>query len=241
MADLIQVISDELVEHWVKIVTAALFMLAGWFWGRRKERKQWERREFLDRLNISLNMIDENKLKIRTLLEKKSLEIFLNTEAVSRIQELASKTVPGKPIIPIPAKDCWYYLNAVLNELSETFSQGQLAKDLGIPTACGQYLVCLTNEADGAVRTRKLRAMVIQKNLLINLPKQMPTLESSHHQTRWETLKELSRSYKKTPYYFLDVELVIPGISSMVKKNDQTKLDTSEFKPDNKNSKKASP
>ena len=103
------------------------------------------------------------------------------------------------------------YLNAVLNELSETFSDGQLAKDLGLPTVTRQYLICLTNEADGAVRTRKLRIMVIQKHLLTNLPDQMPTLESPHHQTLWETLSHLAEARDKLPHYFFEIELVVPG------------------------------
>ena len=69
MTDFLEVLIDKLEDHWVKIITAAAFMVIGWFFGKRKAAKDWEKREFFDRLNISLNIIRDGKLKLRTLNE----------------------------------------------------------------------------------------------------------------------------------------------------------------------------
>ncbi len=107
-----------------------------------------------------------------------------------------------------PREDCWYFLNAVLNELSEQFAGGLLAREAGMDVRSTQYLICLTNECDGDLRIWKLRAMVIHRKLLLNLPEEMPQFESPHHKVRWETLLHLRRRYGTEPWRFLEVELV---------------------------------
>ena len=59
-------IAEYVHEHWIKFVTAAAFMAVGWFWGRRRPRSEWQRKEFLHRLNVSLNILKDGKLMIRT-------------------------------------------------------------------------------------------------------------------------------------------------------------------------------
>jgi len=87
-------------------------------------------------------------------------------------------------------------------------SLGLLAREAGMDVRSTQFLICLTNECDGDLRTRKLRAMVIRRELLLNLPDEMPQFESSHHKVRWETFLHLSQRYAKEPWRFLEVELV---------------------------------
>jgi len=79
----------------------------------------------------------------------------------------------------------------VLNALSEQFAGGLLAREAGMDVRSTQYLICLTNECDGDLSTRKRRAMVIRRELLLNLPEEMPQFESPHHKVRWETLQHL--------------------------------------------------
>jgi len=210
LTEFIRAVSEELQDHWIKILTAAAFMVVGWYFGRRRERRDWLKREFMDRLNISLNQITDGTLRIRTLIEKDAEDIFLNKHAVKTLQSYASKTTPGRPIIPVPKDDCWYFLNAVLNEISENYSAGQIAQEAGLPVTPVTFLVCLTNEAEGDVRTRKMRAMVVRKDLLLKLPSEMPKLESPNHKTRWGTLQAMAKAYAETPYQFCEVDIIIP-------------------------------
>ena len=76
-------------------------------------------------------------------------------------------------------------------------------------TPVGRYLICLTNECDGDIRTRKLRAMVVRRELLLKLPDEPPAFESPHHSIRWQTLQHLQQRHRQEPWRFLEVELVV--------------------------------
>ena len=76
------------------------------------------------------------------------------------MQKLACQTNAHDPVLPIPISDTWYFLNAVLNDLSEQFAVGLLKRDSGAPVVATTYLVALTSESAGEMRTRKIRAMV---------------------------------------------------------------------------------
>ena len=97
----------------------------------------------------------------------------------------------------------------MLNEVVEKFAIGQIRRDVGQPITPHTYLICLTNECAGELRTRKIRAMLILKSVLQNLPEKQPTLESPHHLTRWETLKILAQEYAAKPYQFIEIEMVV--------------------------------
>lgn len=73
----------------------------------------------------------------------------------------------------------------------------------------GRYLICLTNECDGEVRTRKVRAMVIRKDSLMNLPKEQPGFESPTHAIRWKTLQQMQKAYAADPTNFIEAEIVV--------------------------------
>ena len=193
--------------HWVHALISALVFLVGIWWGKWRAWRRWTQRNFLHRLNISLNTIDQGRLKIRTLVEKDMIEILLNEAAVGQLQAAAKKAVPENPIVKFPkADDYWYFLNAVLNEVSEKFALGYIKKDLQQPTASAIYLVCLTFEVDGSVRTRKVRAMVIRKDLLLNLPNEI-TLENPWHSTRVDTLRKMATRWQSNPEQFLEMEI----------------------------------
>lgn len=209
MTPLIETLFEHFEEHWIKFVTAGLFMAVGWYFGKRRAQSEWARKEFLDRINVSLTSIDNGLLKIRTIIEKSCQDVFLNSVAAETINAAARKTTEENPVLPLAEDDYWYFLNAVLNEIAEKFAEGQIRRDLGLPVEVGTYLICLTCERAGAVRTQKVRAMIIRKNLLTNLPKEMPRFESPTHSTRWETLQFLAKSYRTTPHQFLEVELCL--------------------------------
>lgn len=195
-------------EHGVKLLTAAAFTLVGWLFGRWRAARSWRKREFFNRLNVSLSSIHDGKLLIRTVLEKTCEEILLNAVAVEQLIKVAQKTTKDNALIPLPKEDRWFYLNAVLNELSETFATGLFRREAGESCRAVRYLICLTNECDGDIRTRKIRAMVVRKDLLINLPAQPPVFENAHHAIRWTTLQQLQKAYAADPSNFIEAEIV---------------------------------
>ncbi|MDA1230823.1 MAG: hypothetical protein O2856_08615 [Planctomycetota bacterium] len=209
MQDFIETIRDIVTEHGIKMLTAAAFTFAGLLIGRWRAAQSWKKREFFDRLNVSLNALHGGKLLIRTVLEKTCEEILLNRVAVERLIKMAQQTTRDNPLIPIPREDRWFYLNAVLNELSETFAEGLFKREAGKPHEAIRYLICLTNECDGEVRTRKVRAMVIRKDMLVNLPKDQPALESPNHAIRWKTLQHMQKAYAADSSHFIEAEIVV--------------------------------
>ncbi len=97
--DLIQPALRLVEEHWAKVVGSLVLLLIGIWWGRWRAWRRWARRDFLHRLNISLNTIEKGRLKIRTLVEKDMIEILLNQAAVEQMQAAAKKATPADPIL----------------------------------------------------------------------------------------------------------------------------------------------
>jgi len=209
MEELITTLREQIAEHWIKVLVAAGFTILGWFVGRWRAARDWKRREFFNRLNVSLNSIVQGKLLIRTVLEKSCEEVFLNKVAVDRLLQAAAKTTIDKPIIPVEQEDRWFFLNAVLNELSETFSAGLFKREAGQSHESIRYLICLTNECDGEIKTRKIRAMVIRKDLLLKLADEPPQFESPNHSIRWKTLHAMKSMYNAEPSHFIEAEIIV--------------------------------
>jgi hypothetical protein len=205
---IVDAVSQLVQQHWVKFIVWGGLLAIGVWWGRWRTYVAWARKEFLGRLNISLNSIEQGTLKIRTLVEKELVEVLLNRHAVEAVQKAAKRTTPENPLLPVTEADKWFLLNGVLNEVSEKFAEGFLRRDMGEPVASGTYLVCLTCECAGEMRTRKVRAMVMRKETLLHLPEEVE-LESPSHETRVETLRFLSKAYLQKPGDFLEMEICV--------------------------------
>lgn len=203
-------------DHWAKIVTGVAVFWFGRLLGRRRARADWQQRQFLNRMMVSLNSIHagaegKKTLAIRTLLEKNVDEILLNAVACEKVLDAAAKTTEQDPILPIAPEDRWLILNAVLNEIAEKFATGTLAKDMGLGVEGRRYVLTLTNEVAGPVRTRKIRAMLVQKDLLLGGAFDASlALESPSHITRLDTLAKMRARLEREPDLFLELELVIP-------------------------------
>jgi len=209
MQELFDLAGEKIQEHWLKVLLIAVSTAIGWGLGKFRARRQWTKREFLNRLNISLNSIQNNQLLIRTLYEDMMSEVMLNTQAEANVVQAARGTTPDNPLLDFPKDDYWHYLNPVLNQISEQFSTGLIRRDLGHPVNVGVYLICLTCENAGEIRTRKVRAMVIQKELLQKIVEEPPEITHPNHRTRLETLQCLSREYQKSPWKFLEMEICV--------------------------------
>lgn len=196
-------------DHWVKVLIGAAFLVLGWLFGWWRARRRWMRKEFFERVNFSLNSFVDGKLQIRTLMEESADRVFLNQVAVSQLLAFASQTNSENPMIPLEKSEAWFYLNSALNEISELFATGFVRRDAGQPVKSHRMLICLTNEADGAIRTRKIRVMVIAEKTLRALPDETPTLERPTHQTRWKTLQVMKQKLDSSPWLFMTVEVVV--------------------------------
>ena len=204
-------ILEILTNHGIKIVVGFLFGAVGLWIGKQRALANWRKREFRDRLNISLNYVDGGTLRIRTVVEDAISEVLLSSTAVDMVRKAAKQTTPGKPILPLPEKDHWFVHNEVLNQLAERFSAGQLRKEMGEPVRSEYYVLVLTSEADGAVRTRKVRVMMLRRSMLKsyveNYSQQPPELENPAHKTRHETLLNIAGAYQANPSGFTEIEL----------------------------------
>jgi hypothetical protein len=190
--------------------TVASFLLGRWL-GMYQARRNWKKKEFLDRLNVSLNSFHDDKLLIRTVLERPLDEVFHNELAVRKILEACQKTTVENPLLPLRPKDCWFLLNFVLNAIAEHFSSGTLRRDAGEPVRAVRYALFLTCERVEAGRIRKVRAMMIRPELLREFPYAVktPALEQPWHDVRIRTLRQASDLYRKQPEHFLEIEICV--------------------------------
>jgi len=191
------------------LTTIVSFFIGRW-WGAYRARSQWENKHFLGQLNVSFNILQDNKLRIRTLFEKPLEEIFANSILCKNVLEAAKSTTPENPILPLPAKDSWYYLNFVLNSVAEKFSSGFAKLEAGQQVASTYFYLFLTCEIVSEDRLKKIRAMLVRKDLLDNFPymESLPELEKNYHVDRIKTLRVAAQMLKTNPKAFIPMEIV---------------------------------
>jgi hypothetical protein len=192
------------------ISTVASFIFGRW-WGNRQAQREWQRKEFYNRLNISLNILKEGKLKIRTIMERSIDEVFTNKIAARMVLAASQQTTLANPLLPIAKQDCWYLLNFVLNTVAEHFSPGQIKQDAGEPVKTVTYLICLTCEVVGEERIRKVRAMLVRQDVLEDFPykDKLPELENPWHEQRVQTLRAAAELFKTEPEQFIRFEICV--------------------------------
>jgi hypothetical protein len=195
----------------VAATTSTATFFAGRWWGRYKASRQWHKKEFLDRIIISLNIFADGFLKIRTVMERSLEEVFLNRLAIDKVEAAAKRTKADNPIMPVAQQDRWYLLNFVLNAVAEHFVAGNIRQDAGQPVTVVKYALFLTCELVGEERIRKVRAMLIRRELLENFPYDdaMPGLENPWHADRIKTLRAAAALFKKEPDNFLTLEVCV--------------------------------
>lgn len=200
-----------LITILVAVISSTATFFAGRWWGRYRAVRQWTAKEFLDRIIISLNIFSDGFLKIRTVMEKSIHEVFINRVAVEKIEAAARATEIDKPVMPIAKEDRWFLLNFVLNAVAEHFVIGQIRQDAGQPVTRVKYALFLTCELVGEERIRKVRAMLLRQEHLLDFPYQdtMPKLENQWHEDRIKTLRYAVELYKKEPDHFLMLEVCV--------------------------------
>lgn len=190
-----EVAVEFLRDYWEQIAAVAtlcLVLLTSW-----KARSVWKARDFMTRVNFSLNYVHGNKLKIRTLRETEIDRILLgNTHGRRVVLRAARKTTAEEPVLRLPKTDAWIVLNSVLNELSEEFAEGFLAAAMDIPTKAATFVFAITCEKHHDVRMNKIRVMVVEKSLLLDIDKLAEVeFERDAHHVRYQTLKTMRELY----------------------------------------------
>ena len=195
----------------VFFATTVLSFVVGRLWGKHQAKKEWQNKQFLGRVMVSLNSLTDGALKIRTIFERSLEEVFLNPVAVDKIRRASLQTTLNNPLLPIDKKDRWYLLNFILNAVAEQFTTGLVRYDAGEPLKPVVYLIFLTCEVVGEDRIRKVRAMMIRKDQLQDFPYRdgMPKLEQQWHEDRIVTLRRAAELYKKEPDNFLPLEIYV--------------------------------
>jgi len=195
----------------VSVLTSLAAFAFGRSYGRYKARREWQSKEFLNRVIVSLNIFSEGTLKIRTVLERSIEEVFLNPIAIEKIQDAVARCTSDSPILPIPKEDRWYLLNFVLNCVAEHFVAGQIRLDAGEKVTLVRYALFLTCEVVGDERIRKVRAMLVRRDLLDDFPylDAMPKLENPWHADRIKTLRRAAALFKNEPDNFLVLEACV--------------------------------
>jgi hypothetical protein len=218
MLELLAWDTNEAIARWgvgvlIFLSTTVVSYLLGRWWGAYQAKREWESREFLGRINVSLNSFRDGKLRIRTILERSLDEIFLNPVAVKKVRTLARLATKEQPILPIDKEDRWYLLNFVLNAVAERFATGVFRADAGVAVQKVMYLIFLTCEQDGDDRIRKVRALVVQETDLNDFPYADPSvtlhLEAAYHIDRVETIRKAAVLLKEQPDLFLKMEICL--------------------------------
>ena len=191
--------------------TTVVSFVAGRWWGKHRARKEWQRKQFLGRVMVSLNSFADDTLKIRTIFERSLEEVFLNPVAIDKVRRASLLTKVDNPLLPMEPKDRWYLLNFVLNAVAEKFCTQLVRFDAGQPLKPVAYLVFLTCEVVGEDRIRKVRAMMVRKDVLADFPYRdgMPKLEQQWHEDRILTLRRAAELYKQEPDNFLTLEVYV--------------------------------
>lgn len=161
---------DLVLDHWELALLLATWSVIGAL--AVKRRTDWQKGRFAQQINFSLNSLTQGEggqrmLLLRTLLEESAEQVWINDYGISRVLAAARRTTVEQPFLRITEpRDRDIVMVAVLNVLSERFSDAFVARVLGLPAKTDTFLFGLTWERYGEMKTQKLRVMVIKQSEL---------------------------------------------------------------------------
>jgi hypothetical protein len=214
---------DLILDHWELALLLITWSAIGVVAIRR--RHDWRRKRFTEQVNFALNTLIERDgarvLLLRTLLEDSAANVWLNEFGVSRVLKAARFTTLEDPFLRIPdPQERDVVMIAVLNVLSERFSDAFIARAVGMPIRTDVFLYGLTWERYGEMKTQKLRVTIIKRSDLESLfddrsrEHEIAVVEESHR-PRMETLRRMFELWTSSDPEDLDmireVELGIPA------------------------------
>lgn len=183
------------------LAIAFTWVVAGIIWWR--SRRKWRSKQFIHVMNFSLNDVRNGALHLRTLFEDTAEVVLGSAVASEQLIAAAAQTQAGQPFLSMPDDEDWTFtLRACLNVLSEKSASVYLAQAVGVPVKTATFVFGITCEKEEAVRTRKIRVILIAKDLLQKHfvpaapePPDAFKLEHPLHKLRIETLKRLGELF----------------------------------------------
>jgi hypothetical protein len=93
---------------------------------------------------------------------------------------------------------------------------------IGRPMQEYRFVIALTYEQLSSRRARHLRAMVMWEEALLALPEECPAVDFPEHRTRYRTLQEIARQYRRDPTRFGIVKVWRPAQAAAPSPRDST-------------------
>ena len=157
---------DLLFDHWELALLLITWSIIGAVAIRR--RYDWRQQRFTQQVNFALNTLIERDgariLLLRTLLEDSAANVWLNQFGVNRVLKAARFTTLEDPFLRVTdTQERDVVMIAVLNVLSERFSDAFIARAVGVPIRTDVFLYGLTWERYEGMKTQKLRVIIIKR------------------------------------------------------------------------------
>lgn len=190
---------DFMRPYWSGVALGATWAGIGVIWWQR--RRAWHQKQFLSQVNFSLNLVQDDALTMRTLLEMPATEVWLSEHGCALVAKASKQAGIEEPFICLKnPKDQDFLNRAVLNALSERYAEAYLAAALGVPVAKDQFIFGITCEKYGEIRTLKVRVLLIRESTLVDLfgpTRRIDTLAPPNVvlQARVRTLEHMYRHY----------------------------------------------
>jgi hypothetical protein len=178
-----------------------------------RQRFHWGKKQFLGRVNLSLNYVARGTLVMRTLAEWESSALWSNAYGVALVTKAAGKTTVEQPFIRLKqSRDVEFVNRAVLNAISQQFAPVHLAAALGAPVRLANFLFALTYERYKEIRTLKLRVLLIEEETLRRLfgpnhEADQLAVRDVVYSARLQTLRLMYDLYIKEPEVLGRIEL----------------------------------
>ncbi len=165
------------------------------YWRRRHA---WTSKQFQDQINFSLNYVLGGELVMRTLLETKTANVWLNDFGIKKLLVAAQKTTLDQPFIELADQQDMDFVNrAVKNALSERFGSTFVAQSLGKPVTTGTFLFGITYERYEDMRTLKFRVLIVEEKALLAMFDGSANVRVANNimQARFGTLRALHQRH----------------------------------------------
>lgn len=198
-------------ENWIKFLSFLTFLTV--IPAYLRARYLWRKRQFLTRINFSLNFMDGNTLRFRTIRENDVAHALLNNaHAIRTLLRAARADRPGAFLLFDDKEEAWTILTTLLNELSSQLAEGYFARSMGLPTRSEWYKIGLTCEKHGDLKSTKIRVMLVPRKMLEVIDQLTDVqFEAKHHHIRLTTLREMAEIAKdeKLRHNLMDIEVSI--------------------------------
>jgi len=214
--------------------SVATVLIRGW-WGNYRAKRRLQASDLLDRFHVSLNIIQNGELKIRTIVESALDDVVHNTSARNAlVDEARATTVRAQSrwwnvrkntaatssllLLKTNEKDRNYVLQCVLNSTARYFNSGPMRLDANEPVSAATYVFALSCEPVDEGRYRTIRALLIRHDALDPFmypnaqkgnPQTLPRLESNRHEDRVIALRDMSIALKQNPGALGKMEIIL--------------------------------